>query len=269
MGLKEDVLRKWNCTQEKGRSSPNIPWQTRTKCFCADGRFVVWSSRESNVIDYAEMDKRMSYLCKGSIPGGVAITKPLIDVTRTGLTKPGPSDVGYISSYQRDLQAKAAAAGAAAQCVKAKPTIIPRYFTAHNITPTPGNGWYCRDGVWIWTMDAAEKVQVNKALAESDAAPYTPTPPYQPPTTPPTTPPTRKCSRGNRYTPAGFEKCDAGYHETWEGWFPTRRRYCDCDFASSEEGDGFFGVDIDKITGLAPLVIGGAIVVALLGLFKK
>lgn len=120
--------------------------------------------------------------------------------------------------------------------------------------------------------------------AVGGAAREAPTSPTKPPvdvTTPAgeiTTPAGEICPHGNRYSPEGFDKCVAGYHEVWEGWFPSRRRYCDCDKAPPGEegnGDGFFG-DIfgegegaGKIGNVALLVVGGAVVVALLGLFKK
>ena len=82
-----------------------------------------------------------------------------------------------------------------------------------------------------------------------------PTPPTTPPPTPPPTPPTTpgKCTRGNRYTPDGLAPCDSGYHEVWEGWFPSRNRYCICDFAPPEE-EGELG-DLGKYT---PLLLGAA-----------
>ena len=193
------------------------------------------------------------------------------------------------AAYEAKRKAAAAAkiaaeeARIAAVCLKEKPSMIPHFFTDHGITPTPGHDWVCKNGEWIWSMTPAEKAQFIEVEKRLDEAPY-----GRPgsaditeiTTTPPKVPAHGEiCPHGSRYSPKGFDKCVTGYHEVWEGWFPTRNRYCDCDKAPPEEegngeGEGFFGIDLDKITGggvasIVLFVVGGAIVVALLGMFKK
>ena len=168
-----------------------------------------------------------------------------------------------------------------------KPTTPPRYFADHNITPTPGHDWICRVDGWIWTMDAAEKVQVERAERESDIAPYTPTPKYIPktPTTPTAPTITAECPKGLFYDAKWYLQCTKGYIEySLKGH---NKCICSAKMAEAkaqldslyikeegndeENGDGerFFGIDLGKITDFAPLIVGGVIVVALLGLFKK
>ena len=228
----------------------------------------------------------------GSEAAAAELTKILTTPQRSSGGLSGGVDVDAAARFRAESDAKrrrVAAAKAAQQKCGAKPTTPPRYFADHNITPTPGHDWICRVDGWVWTMDAAEKVQVDKAIAESDAAPFTNGAGVAPgsgsvteiTTMPPKVPAQGEiCPHGSRYSPKGFDKCVVGYHEVWEGWFPTRRRYCDCDKAppgEEENGEGgeegffgdIFGEGAGKISGVVLLVVGGAIVVALLGMFKR
>ena len=55
-----------------------------------------------------------------------------------------------------------------------KPKDIPYYYRAHNITPAVGNGWYCDDNEWIWTVRGYENEQCDAAEKESDRQAFTP-----------------------------------------------------------------------------------------------
>ena len=82
------------------------------------------------------------------------------------------------------------------------------------------------------------------------------------------------CPKGNRYAPTGFEKCFAGYHEVWEGWFPTRNRYCDCDVTppAPEDKKGVKDV-LDALTkgeiNINSIILAAAVVMLIISLIKR
>ena len=58
-------------------------------------------------------------------------------------------------------------------CKEKKPEGIPTYYKNHGIAADPRNGWVCKDGLWIWTIQGIEKAQVEKYEREAEARAYT------------------------------------------------------------------------------------------------
>jgi len=54
-------------------------------------------------------------------------------------------------------------------CTEKKPEGIPYFYEARGITPTPGNGWVCDNGVWVWRASAQEKAQEPEASEKFEA----------------------------------------------------------------------------------------------------
>ena len=210
-----DILAKWNCTQRRyfGRTQ----WHTETKCFCADGRFNVFGDITPPGPDLNVLDKRMSYLCKGSIPGGADITKPLIDVTRTGLTKPGPSDVGYISSYQRDLQAAIAAIvgtrkrGSGLKVTQAEATRLAEESAARSAQTARLRA---EATAAKRAKDAAEAERLRALRGSAGKIPAQ-----------------IQCQRGEKYNINFYQRCDAAYTKKFD--FGRNMYYCECAVAET------------------------------------
>lgn len=172
------------------------------------------------------------------------------------------------TEFARIGAAKATAAAAAAAEADARKCPRGERYDIHF--------WQSCDAGYTKKLDIAQNYHCQCNLV---APSFTPTPPA----TPLATPPPADCPEGLFYDATWYQKCKEGYVE----YSCKGHNKCVCSAKMAEakaqldslyangggngEGEGFFGglSDIGKIGDILPIIIGGAIAVALIGLLKK